>query len=84
MGVITIKQLKVRPRKAPPQVMCAAELGTMLSCWAATSDMMSVGPCKETADALFHCMRTTPMGGKGHRSTINYHLAKLSKSQSNK
>lgn len=33
----------------------------MLGCWAATGDVLSADPakCKEVADALFNCMRTT-------------------------
>ncbi|KAJ7109169.1 hypothetical protein C8R44DRAFT_635817 [Mycena epipterygia] len=59
--------------------MCAAPLAAMLSCWAATSDFQSQTACKDAAQLLFHCMRTTPMPKKGHKPTINYHLARLSK-----
>lgn len=39
--------------------MCAVQLSTMLSCWAATGDLHSANQCKEAAQTLFHCMRTT-------------------------
>ncbi|KAF8201499.1 hypothetical protein BJ912DRAFT_1019448 [Pholiota molesta] len=77
---IHIKNLKARPRKAAQTVMCAPQLTAMLSCWAATSDVMSVDACKTTANDLFQCMRTTPMPKKMHKPTINYHLARLGKS----
>ncbi|KXN82511.1 37S ribosomal protein mrp10, mitochondrial [Leucoagaricus sp. SymC.cos] len=76
---IHIKNLKVRQRKTPINVMCAPQLATMLNCWAASNDLKSVKDCKAAAEALFHCMRTTPMPKKGHRPTINYHLARLGK-----
>jgi hypothetical protein len=44
---------------AAQTVMCAPQLTAMLSCWAATSDVMSVDACKTTANDLFQCMRTT-------------------------
>ncbi|KAJ7940852.1 hypothetical protein B0H13DRAFT_1586356 [Mycena leptocephala] len=59
--------------------MCGAQLAAMLSCWAATSDYQSQTACKETAEALFHCMRTTPLPKKSHKPTINYHLSRLGK-----
>ncbi|KAF7773262.1 hypothetical protein Agabi119p4_5429 [Agaricus bisporus var. burnettii] len=76
---IHIKNLKVRQRKAAIKVMCAPQLADMLGCWAAYRDTQSIGPCKNSAEALFHCMRTTPMPKKSHRPTINYHLARLGK-----
>ncbi|KAF9483797.1 hypothetical protein BDN70DRAFT_799178 [Pholiota conissans] len=77
---IHIKNLKARPRKAAQTVMCAPQLTTMLSCWAASGDVMSVGTCQVAAQDLFQCMRTTPMPKKMHKPTINYHLARLGKS----
>lgn len=44
---------------AAVNVMCAPQLASMLGCWAASNDLKSVGQCKEAAEALFHCMRTT-------------------------
>ncbi|KAK7023711.1 NYN domain-containing protein [Favolaschia claudopus] len=41
----------------------------------------SQAACKEAAETLFHCMRTTPMAKKQHKPTINYHLARLKKIQ---
>ncbi|KAG9318410.1 hypothetical protein JVU11DRAFT_501 [Chiua virens] len=40
---------------------CKAEFVAMLGCWAATGDVLSADPakCKEVANALFNCMRTT-------------------------
>ncbi|KAG7092255.1 hypothetical protein E1B28_008619 [Marasmius oreades] len=76
---IHIKNLKVRPKKTPVNTMCGAQLSAMLGCWAATGDTHSVSTCQNAAQALFHCMRTTPMPKKTHRPTINYHLARLGK-----
>ncbi|THV06518.1 hypothetical protein K435DRAFT_711327 [Dendrothele bispora CBS 962.96] len=76
---IHIKNLKVRPKKAAVNTMCGAQLTTMLGCWAATNDLHSTNACRDTAQALFHCMRTTPMPKKSHAPTINYHLARLGK-----
>lgn len=39
--------------------MCSLQLTAMLGCWAATGDIHSKTACQETAQALFHCMRTT-------------------------
>jgi len=39
--------------------MCAPQLAGLLACWSARGDYQSVGQCQETAEALFHCMRTT-------------------------
>ncbi|KAH8107213.1 hypothetical protein BXZ70DRAFT_982717 [Cristinia sonorae] len=75
-----IAKLKVRPKKNPPVNLCARELTTMLSCWAASNDVMSTGACAEASSALFQCMRETPFKGKQHKPTINYHLARLRKS----
>ncbi|EGN96003.1 hypothetical protein SERLA73DRAFT_185486 [Serpula lacrymans var. lacrymans S7.3] len=76
---VSIPKLKVRPRKNPTVNLCATQLSAMLGCWAATSDLASTSACKQAAEDLFHCMRTTPMRGKQHRSSINYHLARLNK-----
>ncbi|KIK59657.1 hypothetical protein GYMLUDRAFT_44093 [Collybiopsis luxurians FD-317 M1] len=76
---IHIKDLKVRPRKAKINVMCQPQLTAMLGCWAASDDLHSVGACRDAAQDLFHCMKTTPMPKKMHRPTINYHLARLGK-----
>ncbi|KAF8638512.1 hypothetical protein AX16_010495 [Volvariella volvacea WC 439] len=76
---IHIKKLKVRPRKAQTTNLCGAQLATMLGCWAATNDVHSNGACAQAAQALFQCMRTTPMPKKNHKPTINYHLARLGK-----
>ncbi|KIK03846.1 hypothetical protein K443DRAFT_676500 [Laccaria amethystina LaAM-08-1] len=76
---IHIKKLKVRQRKAAATVMCAPQLSAMLGCWAATDDIHSIGKCREDAEKLFQCMRTTPMPKKIHKPTINYHLARLGK-----
>ncbi|KAJ6546473.1 hypothetical protein DFH09DRAFT_1321026 [Mycena vulgaris] len=77
--MIYIQKLRVRPKKTQPYNMCGAQLASMLSCWAATSDYQSQAACKEAAEMLFHCMRTTPLPKKGPKPTINYHLARLSK-----
>ncbi|KAF9653053.1 hypothetical protein BDM02DRAFT_3087845 [Thelephora ganbajun] len=74
-----IQKLKVRPKKNAAVSLCAPELATMLGCWAAKNNMTTTGACAESAKALYDCMRTTPMGGKQHRPTINYHLARLNK-----
>ena len=52
-------QLTVLPVRRPQP--CKAEFVAMLGCWAATGDVLSADPtkCKEVADALFNCMRTT-------------------------
>ncbi|PPQ64673.1 hypothetical protein CVT26_002763 [Gymnopilus dilepis] len=76
---IHIEKLKVRPRKAAQTVMCAPELTSMLACWAAMHDLMSVDQCKGDAQKLFECMRRTPMPKKTHKPTINYHLSRLGK-----
>ncbi|KAH7930846.1 hypothetical protein BV22DRAFT_1078162 [Leucogyrophana mollusca] len=78
---VHIPKLKVRPRKNAPVNLCQAQLTSMLGCWAATDDILSRSQCKEAAEALFQCMRTTPVRGKQHRSPINYHLARLGKSK---
>ncbi|KAJ7219079.1 hypothetical protein GGX14DRAFT_589850 [Mycena pura] len=77
--MIYIKQLRVRPKKTQPYNMCGPALAAMLSCWAATNDNQNLAACKEAAETLFHCMRTTPMPKKVHKPTINYHLARLGK-----
>ena len=43
---------------------CKAEFVAMLGCWAATGDVLSAdaAKCKQVADVLFNCMRTT-VGG---------------------
>ncbi|KAH6918920.1 hypothetical protein BKA70DRAFT_34131 [Coprinopsis sp. MPI-PUGE-AT-0042] len=76
---IHIKNLKVRQRKAQMTVMCAPHLQAMLGCWAASGDVHSTDKCRQAAEGLFQCMRTTPMPKKSHRPTINYHLARLGK-----
>ncbi|KAF9562169.1 hypothetical protein CPC08DRAFT_706897 [Agrocybe pediades] len=77
---IHIEKLKVRPRKAAQTVMCATQLSAMLSCWAASGDFLNVQACQAHAESLHNCMRRTPMPKKQHKSTINYHLARLGKS----
>ncbi|KAH7889774.1 hypothetical protein F5I97DRAFT_585488 [Phlebopus sp. FC_14] len=79
--MVHIANVKVRPRKLTRPVPCKAELASMLGCWAATGDIHSMDPtkCKEVAEALYHCMRTTPKQGKPHRPSINYHLSKLNR-----
>ncbi|KAJ7738462.1 hypothetical protein DFH07DRAFT_752531 [Mycena maculata] len=77
--MIYIKKLRVRPKRTQPYNMCGAQLTAMLSCWAATSDFHGQEACKEAAETLFHCMRTTPLPKKSHKPTINYHLARLGK-----
>ncbi|KAJ6623422.1 hypothetical protein B0H10DRAFT_1786383 [Mycena sp. CBHHK59/15] len=64
---------------AAPYNMCGVQLAAMLGCWAASSDYQCQSACKEAAETLFHCMRTTPMPKKSPKPTINYHLARLSK-----
>ncbi|KAJ7063105.1 hypothetical protein C8F01DRAFT_985418 [Mycena amicta] len=59
--------------------MCGPQLAAMLGCWAATSDIQNHAACKEAAETLFYCMRTTPLPKKSHKPTINYHLARLGK-----
>jgi len=44
---------------APVTIMCAPQLAGLLACWSARGDYQSVGQCQETAEALFHCMRTS-------------------------
>ncbi|KAF7359553.1 NYN domain-containing protein [Mycena sanguinolenta] len=77
--MIYIQKIRVRPKKTQPYNMCGAQLAAMLSCWAATSDYQGQAACKEAAESLFLCMRTTPMAKKQHKPTINYHLARLNK-----
>ncbi|KAJ7752065.1 hypothetical protein B0H16DRAFT_1317872 [Mycena metata] len=77
--MIFIKKVRVRPKKSQPYNMCGAQLTAMLSCWAATSDFQGQSACKEAAETLFHCMRTTPIPKKAPKPTINYHLARLGK-----
>ncbi|EPT05891.1 hypothetical protein FOMPIDRAFT_1109648 [Fomitopsis schrenkii] len=74
-----IKKLKVRPRKMKNMTTCGPALATMLGCMAANGDVHTMGPCQEAAQALFQCMRTTPMGKTKPRNTINYHLMRLNK-----
>ncbi|PCH38339.1 hypothetical protein WOLCODRAFT_149278 [Wolfiporia cocos MD-104 SS10] len=74
-----IKKLKVRPRKERAQAICGAPLAAMLGCWAASGDIHSAGPCRDAAQALYECMRTTPAGRKSQGTTINYHLMRLGK-----
>ncbi|KAG5728331.1 hypothetical protein E4T56_gene19134 [Termitomyces sp. T112] len=76
---IHIKNLKVRPRKNPAHNMCGPQLAAMLGCWAAHQDFNSAGLCKEAAETLFYCMRTTPLPKKLPKPAINYHLARLGK-----
>ncbi|KAF9066884.1 hypothetical protein BDP27DRAFT_1329921 [Rhodocollybia butyracea] len=76
---IHIKNITVRPRKNAINVMCAPQLTALLGCWAASNDLQSVNACRDTAQSLFHCMKTSPMPKKVHRPTINYHLARLGK-----
>ena len=54
---VTLIDLSAVRRSSP----CKAEFVAMLGCWAATGDVLSADPakCKEVADALFNCMRTT-------------------------
>ncbi|KAJ7134953.1 hypothetical protein C8R43DRAFT_623189 [Mycena crocata] len=77
--MIYIKQLKVRPKKNKPYNVCGVQLTAMLSCFAATSDFQGQAACRDAVDMLFQCMRTTPNPKKGHKPTINYHLARLGK-----
>ncbi|KAF8487637.1 hypothetical protein JB92DRAFT_3021605 [Gautieria morchelliformis] len=74
---MSIKKLKVRPRKVPPPNPCAVELGAMLGCWASTGDFTSTSGCADVAKVLHQCMRTQPMRSRAHQPTINYHLARL-------
>ncbi|KAG6376082.1 hypothetical protein JVT61DRAFT_2053 [Boletus reticuloceps] len=59
--MVHIAHVKVRPTKLQRRSPCKAEFVAMLGCWAATGDVLSADParCKEVADALFNCMRTT-------------------------
>ncbi|KAG8217445.1 hypothetical protein J3R82DRAFT_5590 [Butyriboletus roseoflavus] len=77
--MVHIDRVKVRPSKLYRPSPCKAEFVAMLGCWAATGDVLSADPvkCKEVADALFNCMRTTPVFPKPQRPSINYHLSKL-------
>ncbi|CEH17369.1 hypothetical protein CBOM_03415 [Ceraceosorus bombacis] len=75
-----LHHLKVRPRKEVAQAPCAAEFAAMLACWASSQDTNNTGPCAASAKVLQQCMNS----GKANRnrpakSTINYHLARLSK-----
>ncbi|KAI0685492.1 hypothetical protein BC835DRAFT_1383839 [Cytidiella melzeri] len=74
-----IKQVRIRPRKAQPANPCAVELMSLLSCWTASSDLHSMGPCAEASQAMIQCMRTTPFGAKKHKPSINFHLRRLNK-----
>jgi len=74
-----IKKLKVRKQKARFQPLCAAEMSSMLACWATQGDLQSIGKCAEKANQLHECMRTTAMNKKKPAATINYHLARLQK-----
>ncbi|OCH95635.1 hypothetical protein OBBRIDRAFT_788188 [Obba rivulosa] len=74
-----IKKLKVRPRKVAGQTLCGPQLTSMLSCWAASSDLLSTGKCQDAAKELYECMRTAPTGAKKQPFSINYHLARLTK-----
>ncbi|KAI0029831.1 hypothetical protein K488DRAFT_55528 [Vararia minispora EC-137] len=74
-----IKKLKVRARRRSLEQPCAIQLASMLGCWAATSDVMSTGPCAGSAEALFNCMRTLPPQHRQHAPAINFHLARLNK-----
>ncbi|KAF8520197.1 hypothetical protein BU17DRAFT_47080 [Hysterangium stoloniferum] len=76
---MSIRKLKVRPRKVPPPNPCAIELSAMLGCWASTKDILSKNGCAEAAKMLHECMRTTPMQRRMQAPTINYHLARLNK-----
>ncbi|KIK93516.1 hypothetical protein PAXRUDRAFT_144909 [Paxillus rubicundulus Ve08.2h10] len=77
--MVHIANVKVRPTKLTRPSPCKVELVSMLGCWAATGDVLSADAsrCKEVADALFKCMRTTPVHPKPQRPAINYHLSKL-------
>ncbi|KAI0646856.1 hypothetical protein C8Q79DRAFT_908135 [Trametes meyenii] len=74
-----IEKLKVRPRQAAAIRPCTTQFAAMLACWSASSDLMSTGPCAESAKALLQCMRTAPAPTRKHKPTINYHLARLGK-----
>lgn len=77
---MSLKKLKVRPRKVPPPNPCAVELSAMLGCWASTGDILSRdSKCAEAANALHDCMRKAPLQRRGQAPTINYHLSRLSK-----
>ncbi|ELU44875.1 CHCH domain-containing protein [Rhizoctonia solani AG-1 IA] len=54
-----IERLRVRPRKAAVNTPCAAELATMLGCWASSGDIKSAGACAEAAKVLHECMKTS-------------------------
>lgn len=40
-------------------VMCAPQLTSLLGCWAASNDLHSINACRDAAQDLFHCMKTT-------------------------
>jgi hypothetical protein len=50
--------------------VCAPHLSAMLACWAATSDLSSSAACKDTATALFQCMRTAVCDFLGSLPTL--------------
>ncbi|KAF9246593.1 hypothetical protein BU15DRAFT_70669 [Melanogaster broomeanus] len=77
--MVHIANVRVRPSKLTRPSPCKAELVSMLGCWAATGDVLSADTtkCKEITEALFKCMRTTPVHPKPQRPAINFHLGKL-------
>ena len=50
--VLTLAQ----PHKAGKTALCGAELTAMLTCWATTTDITSIGQCAEQARAVERCM----------------------------
>ncbi|KAH9934892.1 uncharacterized protein B0H18DRAFT_978844 [Fomitopsis serialis] len=73
------KKLKVRPRKEANLTVCGPQLALMLNCFTAKNDIHGMGPCQDSAKALFDCMRTVDLGRAKPRNTINYHLMRLNK-----
>lgn len=51
-----VTKLKVKHKNEMVAAPCAAEFASMLACWASSSDINSVGPCKNLARSLQDCM----------------------------
>ncbi|ODQ52679.1 mitochondrial ribosomal protein subunit Mrp10 [Saitoella complicata NRRL Y-17804] len=72
-----LPKLKVKPARPEIRKPCAVEMASLLSCWASSG-----GPdaemCVKVADTLKLCM-TKPKQQVQTTTTINYHLARLSK-----
>ncbi|KAL7418991.1 hypothetical protein Q5752_006675 [Cryptotrichosporon argae] len=74
-------RFKVRPTRQTTLAPCAAELSTLLACFATTGDLRAAGEgaagCAAAAKGLQLCMQKGAKGAGRRSGSINHLLSKL-------